>query len=86
MVELGWVSINTDFSVLASCLDLPREVSLEALLYIFVYLCEKHNKKLALDPSYPEIYESQFLQCAWKYFYGDVKEAVSPDVTEPRGK
>ena len=45
-----------------------------------------HNTRLALDPSYPDIGESQFLQCDWKEFYGDVKEAVSPDAPEPHGK
>ena len=73
MVELGWVDINTDISMLASFLDLPREIRLESLLYIYVYLCAKHNKRLALDPSYPEIDESLFFQCYCKELYGDVK-------------
>ena len=46
----------------------------------------KHNKRLALDPCYPEIDEIQFSQWDWKYFYCDVKEAVSPDVLKNRGK
>ena len=55
-------------------------------MHIYVYLCEKHNTRLVLDPSYLDINKSKFLQCNWKEFYGDVKEAVSPDAPEPHGK
>ena len=85
-VELGRVDIHTEALMLGSCLALPREGSLEALLYVYGYLCAKHNTSLALDPSYPDIDEIQFLQCDWKEFYGNVKEAVSPDAPEPCGK
>ena len=56
------------------------------VLHVYGYLCAKHNTRLALDPSYPDINKSQLLQCDWKEFYGDVREAVSPDAPEPRGK
>ena len=86
MVELGRVDINTEVLMLASCVALPREGHIEALLPVYGYLRAKHNTRLALDPSYPEIDESQFLQCDWKEFYGNVKEAISPDAPEPCGK
>ena len=66
MVELGRVDINTEVSMLASCLAIPQEGHIEAVLNVYGYLRAKNNKRLALDPYYPEIDESQFLQCDWK--------------------
>ena len=66
MVELGWLDINTEVSMLASCLALPQEGHLEAVLHVYGYLCAKQNTSLALDPSYPDIDKSQLLQCDWK--------------------
>ena len=85
MVELGRVDINTEVSMLASCLVLPREGRLEAVLHVYGYLRANHDTRLALDTSYPDIDNSQFLQCNWKYFYGNVKEAVPPYAPGPRG-
>ena len=66
MVDLGWVDINTEVSMLDSCLALTREVCLEAALHVYGCLCSKHNTRLSPDPSHPDIGESQFLQCDWK--------------------
>ena len=66
MVKLVQVDINTEVSILDFFLDLPWEGHLESVLHVYSYLCVNHNKRLALDPSYPEINESQFLQCDWK--------------------
>ena len=78
MVEIGRVDINNKILMLDSFLALFREGHIEAVLYVYGYLCVKHNTMLALDPYYPYIDESQLLQCYWKEFYGDVKEFVSP--------
>ena len=67
-------------------MNLPWEVYLEAVLNVYSYVCAKHNTRLPLDPSCPDIRESQFLQCYWKEFYGNVKETVSPDAPETCGK
>ena len=66
MVDLGWVDINTEVSMLDSCLALTREVCLEAALHVYGCLRSKHNTRLSPDPSHPDIGESQFLQCDWK--------------------
>ena len=63
MVDLGWVDINTEVSMLASCLGLPIEYHVEAVLHVYFYLLAKHNTNLLLDTSYPNIYKSQFLKC-----------------------
>ena len=56
------MDINAKVLMLDYCLDLPREVHLEAVLHVYGYLCAKHNTRLELDPYYPDIDESQFLQ------------------------
>lgn len=86
MVELGQIDINTEVSMLASQLAMPREGHLEAVLHIFKYLCHKYNSRLAFDPTYPEIDMDDFVECDWWQFYGDVTEAVPPNVPRPRGK
>ena len=41
---------------------------------------------MCFDPIYPEIDMSDFKECDWKIFYGDVKEAVPPGAPVVRGK
>ena len=86
IVELGRVDIITEVSNLASQLALPRQGHLEAVLHIFAYLRDKHNARLALDPSYPEIDRSAFTGCDWNQYYGDVIEALPPNMPSPRGR
>ena len=86
IVELGRVDIITEVSNLASQLALPRQGHLEASLHIFAHLRDKHNARLALDPTYPDINRDDFEGCDWKRYYGDVKEAIPPNMPPPRGK
>ena len=86
MVEIGRTDIITEVSTLASHLVLPREGHLEALYHVFAYLKKKHNSRIVLDPTYPEINMDDFKQCDWKEFYGDVREPIPPNALEPRGK
>ena len=53
---------------------------------MFAYLKSHHNARLMLNPSYPDIDMGDFIECDWKNFYGDVKEAVPPNAPELRGK
>ena len=41
---------------------------------------------MAFDPTYPEIDMSQFQDCNWKSFYGEVKEPILEVAPVPRGK
>merc|ERR1712115_160224 len=87
MVELGRVDVITEASLLSSQLALPRESHLEALLHLFAHLGDKHNARLALDPTYPEIDQDHaFINCNWKNYYGNVEEAKPPNAPTPRGK
>jgi hypothetical protein len=86
MIEIGRIDAITEVSELSSFLAQPREGHLEALLHIFAFLKNKHNSTMVFDPTYPEINENEFMECDWTNFYGDVKEAISPDAPKPRGK
>jgi len=86
-VELGRIDICTDVSLLASHLALPRQGHFEACLRIMAYLGAKHNTRLFLDPTYPDIDTKAFNNGAeWKEFYGEVEEAIPQNAPEPRGK
>lgn len=67
MVEIGWVDTFTEVASLASHLVLPHVGHLEAVKRIFAYLRNKIDVGL-------------FQKCDWKEFYGDVKEAVPPNM------
>ena len=41
---------------------------------------------MAFDPTYPKIEMSDFKECDWKEFYGDVTEAIPPNAPQARGE
>ena len=86
MVELGRIDIITETSMLASHIALPREGHLDALLHIFAYLKNKHNSTMVFDPTYPTIDMTEFKECDWKGFYGEVSEPVPSNAPKPLGK
>ena len=86
MVELGRININIEFSMLVSHLQLPREEHLESVLNIVSYIQGKHNYRLSLYPTYPEIDYSSFKNHKWVDFYRNVKEAITTNMPNPMGK
>ena len=55
IVELSCIDIQTEVSMLASQMALPCKGCLDVIFGIFCYLKAKHNSRLVLDLSYPEI-------------------------------
>ena len=86
MVELGRLDICCEVSMMSSHLALPREGHLAQVFHIFAYLKKHHNTRLVFDPSYPEIDPNTFVHHDWTKFYGNVKEALPPDMPKPLGK
>jgi hypothetical protein len=76
----------TEVSVLSSFNAMPREGHLDAVFHIYGYIKNKHNSGMIFDPTYPNIDLSNFKECDWREFYGDVKEAIPPNAPPPRGK
>ena len=86
MVAIVQIDINTEISMLYSHLELPREGHLEVVFHVFSCLWAKHNSRLALDPTYQDIDHDIFKKHKWVDFYGNVKEAILTDMTDPRRK
>ena len=86
IAELGRIEIAIEVSLLASHVALPRNRHLQTVFHIYVYLKKRHNSRMGLDPSYPEIDLRAFHQADWTDFYGDVKETIPDNAPEPRGK
>ena len=86
MMEIGRVDIITEVSLLASQLEMPREVHLDALINVYVFLWDKYNSKMTFDPTYTDINKSSFKECEWKELHGYGKEAIQSNATKPRGK
>jgi hypothetical protein len=59
-IEIGRIDITTEVSMLAAHIAMPREGHLDAVLRIFAYLKRKHNSRLILDPTYPQIDFKEF--------------------------
>jgi hypothetical protein len=86
-VEIGRIDITTEVSMLASQMAMPREGHMLAVLRVFAYLKAKHNSRLVFDPTYPKIKHDSFKDnIDWTIAYGEIKEAISPDAPQPRGK
>ena len=85
-VKLGRVDILLETSLLSAFLASPREGHLEAVYHIFGYLKSHPKRKIAFDPSYPDISKSRFLQHNWTDFYTGATEAIPPNAPPARGK
>jgi hypothetical protein len=83
MVELARIVIATEVSMLSSYLACPRKGHLENALHVMGYLRLKHN---SLDPTYSDIDQTAFPSFEWMEFFGDVEEAIPPDMPPPLGK
>jgi len=85
-VELGRIDIHTQITMLSSYLVQPRVGHLDAVFRIFAYLKAHDRSKLVFDPSTPIIDERRFTTYSWQDFYRDAKEAIPPNMPEPRGR
>ncbi len=50
------------------------------------YLQLKHNLRLIFDPTYPDIDQTAFPSYDWMEFYGNMEEAIPPNMPSPLGK
>ena len=83
---MGRIDIAMEVSLLASHVALPWEGHLEAVFHMYAYLKHKHNSRLALDPTYPQIHMGDFCEVAWADFYGEVREAIPDNAPDPQEK
>ncbi len=86
MVELGRIDIVTKVSILSSYLACSHEGHLENTLHVMGYLQLKHNSRLIFDLTYPDIDQTVFPSFEWMEFYGNVEEAIPPNIPLPLAK
>src|SRR5210317_1297587 len=82
-------SYYMEYSMMSSCLALPRVGHLEQVMHIFGYLKQHHNAELVFDPTYPEIDENAFQKKDWstsEFGHLEGKEVLPPNMPKPRGK
>ena len=83
--ELGRVDIMVEVSMLSAHNAMPRVGHLEAVYHIFAYLKKHENSTMVFDDEKPFVDERRFQPVSWKDFYGDVTEAIPPNMPKPRG-
>ena len=87
MVELGRVDLCTEVSMMSSHLCMPRKGHLEQLFHVFGYLKKHHNAEMPFDPSTPDMDMAKFPRQDWSQsIYGDVGEALPPNMPKPLGR
>ena len=72
-MEIGRVDIITEVSIMKSRTSMPREVHLEAVSHVFLFICQKYNSRIALDPTYPAINMSDFKEFKCRKFHVKLK-------------
>jgi hypothetical protein len=85
-VEIGWVDILLETSLLLSYLAMPWAGHLEQAFHIFRYLKLHPKRKIGFDPSYPGINKNRFQKCDWEEFYMEGSGAIPENKPEPQGK
>ena len=83
--ELGRVDVLLEMVLLSQHLAMPRMGHLDQVYHIFGYLKHNPKRKLAFDPTQPDISEKLFTEYEWFDFYRDAEEAVPGDMPEPLG-
>ncbi len=84
-VELGRIDIHLPVALMAQHMAAPRVGHLDQIFHMFGYLKSHERSKLVLDPAYPQVDDSHFIQADWSEFYPDAKELIPLNAPEPRG-
>ena len=83
--ELGRVNILYETTLLSQRLALPCKGHLEQLFHVIGYLKAHPKFKIMFDSGYPRVNNKWFTTYDWEGFYCGAKEAIPPNMPEPRG-
>ena len=86
MIELWRMDILTEVSQLSSFQAMPRFGHLEACYTILAYIRKLPRMSLVFHPSRIHIRHDRFQSNDWRDFYGDDKEELPAEMTEPLGE
>jgi hypothetical protein len=64
-VELGRIDIHLPVALMAQHMAAPRVGHLDQIFHMFGYLKSHERSKLVLDPAYPQVDDSHFIQADW---------------------
>jgi hypothetical protein len=83
--ELGRMDILTEVSMLSSHNAMPRQGHLDAVFDVFAYLKRHPTAAIVFDDAVPLVDERRFKRVDWSDIYGDVQEALPPNMPTPLG-
>jgi hypothetical protein len=83
--ELGRMDILTEVSMLSSHNAMPRQGHQYAEMDIFLYLKSHQSAAIVFNNAVPNIDERRFKRVDWSDIYGNVKEALPPNMPTPLG-
>jgi hypothetical protein len=83
--ELGRMDILTEVSMLSSHNAMPRQGHLYAAMDIFSYLKSHQSAAIVFNDAVPNIDERRFKRVDWSDIYGNVEEALPPNMPTPMG-
>ena len=86
MMDLGRIDICCEVSMMSYHLVITREGHLAQVFHIFMYINKHHNSTLVFDLSYPNFNIDTFPKHDCTKLYGDIKEAMPPDMPYTLGK
>jgi hypothetical protein len=85
-IELGWIDISCEVSMLSSHLALPREGHLQKALHVFGYLKQYPKKSIYFNPGCILVPHERFQKFDWADFYKDAHKEIPLDAPEPQGQ
>jgi hypothetical protein len=83
-IELGWINIIVEVSLLSSFLACPREGHMQQAFHVLGYLKKHARSRMVFDETVPAIDQSRFWVVDWSEFYLEAEEAIPWDAPKPR--
>ena len=87
-MELGRIDIFAVVAVMSQYSESPQLGHPEGLYYMFEYLMKYDMSRVVFDLFQPKVDDSVFVSGTTdcKYFYGETKEELPPEMPDPLGK
>ena len=85
-VEISRIDLAHTAATMAKFMASPRAGHLIGLLKAFAYVKQHMRSKLVIDPFVRDWSQLNWSNENWQEFYPDAKEAIPPNMPEPRGK
>ena len=63
-------------------MSMNREGHSEPVLYVFAFFCQEYISRMLFDPTYLAINMSDFKECKWKDFYGELIKFIPPNAPD----